>query len=129
MNGLAGLTIMSVTPITPEELQSMLKQNPDLQVVDVRTQEEYQYLGHLPQAKLIPLHELPYAFRVLNSTEDVVVMCQHGVRSVDACYFLEAQGFDRLFNLQNGLEDWPGPLERDVSKFESLINPQQKETP
>lgn len=105
---------MPITPITPEILMQMLADNPRLQVVDVRTPEEYFALGHLPQAKLIPLYELPYQYRVLNAHEAVVVTCQHGVRSVDACFFLQAQGFDKLYNLVEGMCTWTGPLVREI---------------
>lgn len=115
---------MPITHITPPELAEMLAQNPHLQLVDVRTPEEYYCLGHIPQARLIPLYELPYAFRALDAKEPVVVTCQHGVRSMDACYFLESQGFDTLYNLQEGMSTWPGEVIRDVSRLEKMMNPQ-----
>lgn len=117
---------MPITNITPEELQAMLKNNPELQLVDVRTPEEFYCLGHISQAMLLPLYELPYAFRTLDGDADVVVMCQHGIRSIDACYFLQAQGFDRLFNLQEGMSSWMGPVERDLSSYEQLIGPENQ---
>jgi rhodanese-related sulfurtransferase len=76
-------------------------------------------LGHIPQAQLIPISELPYAFRVLNRNEDVVVLCQHGIRSIDACYFLEAQGFDRIYNLIEGMSAWTGEVELDTQSTNS----------
>jgi rhodanese-related sulfurtransferase len=105
---------MAITNITPEQLQAMLEQNPELQLVDVRTHQEFQQLGYIPKARLLPLHELPYAFRVLDPTEAVVVTCQHGRRSVDACHFLEAQGFDKLYNLIEGMSSWTGPLTKET---------------
>lgn len=115
---------MSIINIDPATLADMLTQTPDLQLVDVRTPEEFWFLGHIPQAQLIPLHELPYQFRVLDATQPVVVTCQHGVRSLDASYFLEAQGFDQIFNLQDGMASWPGPVERDTRKLEEQLLPQ-----
>ncbi len=114
---------MPITHINPDQLKCMLAENPKLQLIDVRTPEEYEYLGHIPQARLIPLHELPYAFRVLNPDDDVAVTCQHGVRSMDACFFLQAQGFDKLYNLQEGMSTWDGEIERDISNFEKAFQP------
>jgi len=105
---------MAITHITPEQLLAMLEQDPELQVVDVRTHQEFDALGHIPQARLLPLHELPYGFRALDPLEDVVITCQHGRRSVDACHFLQAQGFDKLYNLIEGMSTWTGPLERET---------------
>lgn len=117
---------MPITHITSEQLEQMLAQNPNLQLIDVRTEEEFQRMGHIASAKLIPFSELPYAYRVLNPQEEVVVVCQRGIRSLDACYFLEAQGFDRIFNVQEGMSSWAGPLDRDVSAYEQLVNPKEQ---
>ncbi len=115
---------MPITHISPEQLLQMLKEAPTIQLVDVRTPEEYQCLGHIPQARLIPLYELPYAYRMLNPDEKVIVTCQHGVRSLDACYFLQAQGFDQIYNLEEGMSTWTGAIERDLSTIEKLVNPE-----
>lgn len=99
---------VTIANISSQQLKQWLEENPELQVLDVRTQEEFDHLGHIPKAKLIPLHELPYAFRMLDKDQELVVMCQHGVRSLDACYFLNSQGFEKLFNLSEGYSGWLG---------------------
>jgi rhodanese-related sulfurtransferase len=101
---------MAFTPIDPAILMSMLETDPDLQVVDVRMPQECLERGYLSQARLIPLHELPYAFRVLDLNKPVVVVCEHGVRSIDACYFLQAQGVKALYSLNGGMSAWTGPV-------------------
>jgi rhodanese-related sulfurtransferase len=113
---------MPITHITPDELKQMLRGTPGLQLVDVRTPDEFAYLGHISQARLIPLSELPYAFRALDPREAVVVTCQHGIRSLDACYFLQAQGFDTLFNLED-MASWTGPVERETLPSQQFVNP------
>ncbi len=117
---------MPITDISPQELEQMLQDQPDLQLIDVRTPQEFYYLGHIAQARLIPIYELPYAFRVLDTTTDVVITCQHGIRSVDACHFLQSQGFDRIYNLQEGMASWEGPVEKDLSAVEQLLHPQEE---
>lgn len=99
---------MSLTNINNDTLKTMLENNPRIQVVDVRTEQEFKTLGHIPKAISIPIHELPYAYRMLEDTEPVVLVCEHGVRSVDAYYFLQAQGYTDLFNLEQGMADWDG---------------------
>jgi rhodanese-related sulfurtransferase len=96
--------------IDAAHVQQLLDEIPNLVVLDVRTEEEFAHLGHLTQAKLIPLHELPYGYRMLEPETPVLVYCQHGVRSVDACYFLNSQGFTQLYNLAGGLSTWTGAL-------------------
>jgi rhodanese-related sulfurtransferase len=43
----------------------------------------------------------------------MVVTCQHGVRSMDACWFLEQAGFDKLYNFTEGMSVWSGAIERE----------------
>lgn len=100
---------MPITHINPQQLVELLENTPELQLIDVRTPEEYVGLGHITQAQLIPLHELPYAFRMLNVEQPVAITCEHGVRSLDASYFLQAQGFETIYNLQEGMSSWQGP--------------------
>lgn len=101
---------MAITSLSAPELTQLLVDTPDCQILDVRNPDEHAAFGVLQNAKLIPLHELPYAFRTLDATLPVVVVCQHGVRSLDASYFLNAQGFTTVYNLDGGMVTWTGPL-------------------
>ncbi len=106
---------MPITQLNAQELQDRLAAEPDCQVIDVRTPEEYLYLGHIASAHLLPLHELPYRFQdQIDPNKDSIIVCQHGVRSMDACAFLQAKGYERLFNLDYGMASWDGPIERDT---------------
>jgi rhodanese-related sulfurtransferase len=64
------------------------------------------------------MHLLPDSLNRLKRDEDLVVVCQHGIRSVAACEFLQANGFNSLYNVMEGMEGWPGDLvlEDDVAQ-------------
>lgn len=100
-----------------QSLESLLPQVTagTLELIDVRTPEEYCYLGHIPGATLIPLHELPQRWTHLDKTKSTILVCEHGVRSMDASYYLIQQGFQRISNLTHGMADWQGP--REFSEF------------
>lgn len=66
-------------------------------VVDVRTPEEYEY-GCVDNTVNIPLQELPYNYEHLRQYENVIVICQSGVRSEYAREFLKRAGFPRVYN-------------------------------
>ena len=38
------------------------------------------------------------------------MICEHGLRSSSACRLLAEHGYGPLYNLDRGLEDWPGPI-------------------
>ena len=79
-------------------------------VLDVRTETEF-LDKHIPGSVLIPLHELEQRLgEVPNSGIPVAILCEHGIRSKSACRLLAEHGFGRLYNVQGGLDTWPGPV-------------------
>jgi rhodanese-related sulfurtransferase len=79
-------------------------------VVDVRTESEYAE-AHIPGSILLPLHELPARVaEVPNGGTPIAIVAEHGLRSSSACSFLVEHGYHLLFNLDGGIERWPGPL-------------------
>lgn len=73
----------------------------EIQVLDVREQEEYDAL-HLEGVTLLPLSELLDRYTELDKAQPYYVICRSGKRSARACQFLEEQGYD-VTNVQGGL--------------------------
>lgn len=79
----------------------------ELTVVDVRTPGEYAS-GHLPGALNIPLDELDRAVPALQEAAgrgELLMVCQSGGRSANACARLAAHGVPAL-TLGGGTDDW-----------------------
>lgn len=57
---------------------------------------------HLPQARNIPLTTLPEVMDELAKEQPHYVICQHGIRSEQACDFLQRQGFN-VINVSDGM--------------------------
>ncbi|WP_373531267.1 rhodanese-like domain-containing protein [Vampirovibrio sp.] len=100
---------MTVTPLTNEQLVQLMAQEPDLLLLDVRTPQEYWGLGHIPGARLLPMHEIPEQMLTLSPEQKTVVICEHGVRSANASHYLAHNGFSALWNLTAGMAEWNGP--------------------
>ena len=73
----------------------------EIQVLDVREQEEYDAL-HLDGVSLLPLSELLDRYTELDKAKPYYVICISGKRSARACQFLEEQGYD-VTNVQGGM--------------------------
>ena len=73
----------------------------EIQVLDVREQEEYDAL-HLDGVTLLPLSELLDRYTELDKAKPYYVICRSGKRSARACQFLEEQGYD-VTNVQGGM--------------------------
>lgn len=98
---------MAVKNIAPAALAAWLKDVARGQplLLDVREPWEYQTV-RLENSLLMPLRELPTKFSELDATADVVVICHHGGRSLQAATFLERQGFASVHNLAGGVDAW-----------------------
>lgn len=101
----------SFRTIDHEEARRLLGTG-EVTVLDVRTPGEYEQLGHIPHAWLLPVDLIASAPAVLPKEDrPVLVYCEHGVRSVAASRLLSAAGIDHVLNLAGGLAVWTGPRE------------------
>ena len=85
-------------------------------VIDARNKNEFNK-GHLSGAILIPLPDIKEHPEKLEKYEgkSLVIYCQSGSRSNEACQHLSKQGFVNLFNLDGGILAWQEanlPLEK-----------------
>lgn len=81
--------------------------DPAVQVLDVRSQEEYDE-GHIAGAKLVDVNDTAFvekALAVLDPQRQVAVYCRSGRRSARAASLLTARGL-RVTNLEGGVIAW-----------------------
>jgi phage shock protein E len=82
-------------------------------LVDVRTGEEYES-GHLPGALHIPYDEMEERHTEIaqHQARPILLICRSGRRSVFAAEVLVEQGFQQLYNLEGGMLEWTGEVEK-----------------
>jgi rhodanese-related sulfurtransferase len=90
--------------IDAEQLEQ-LRQTGELSLLDVRTDPEVAR-GLIAGAKHIPLNQLPDRYEELDRQAMLVVYCQSGARSAQACAWLAERGFAQVQNLEGGLLAW-----------------------
>jgi rhodanese-related sulfurtransferase len=89
--------------ISPAEGYAKLQQGSFF--LDVRTQPEWnQY--HVKGSTLIPLEQLAARLNELPKNQDIVVVCQTGVRSQSGATLLQQAGFPRVHYVSGGLQAW-----------------------
>src|ERR1700755_2200761 len=88
--------------ITPTELKARLDAGDDIQLIDVREQNEYDFCK-IEGAKHIPLGQVMQRMDEIDPTRDTVVHCRSGARSANAINALMRSGFTgSLTNLPRG---------------------------
>jgi rhodanese-related sulfurtransferase len=84
-------------------------------LVDVRDPEEFAY-ARLPDAQLIPLHELAARVGEVPEGRDVVVYCHHGIRSLPGAAILNAAG-RRATSLRGGIDAWSRLIDPKLPRY------------
>jgi len=83
------------------------KSSEELQILDVRTPEEYQS-EHIHDAINVNVRDPDFENQISTFKEDmpVLVYCRSGVRSESAASILASKGFKEIYNMQGGIESW-----------------------
>ncbi len=95
--------VKGIQSITTEQLKGMLGSK-DVSFIDVRTPAEFKS-SHIRQFDNIPLGS---DLSRLPRDKEVVVICQSGMRSSQACKQLKKLGYEKITNVRGGMSAWRG---------------------
>lgn len=90
--------VKGIRSISTAELKGILN-DPDKVLIDVRTPGEYKSNG-LKQFKNMPLGS---DLSKLPKEKEIVVICQSGMRSMQACKQLKKLGYQKITNVRGGM--------------------------
>lgn len=114
-NDPAVFDVRGAPSITVRETSARLQQaERDALLLDVR--EVYEFVPrHATGAVNIPMSQLQARVGEVPQDREVLVICEHGNRSVDVTRFLRSRGVARALNVDGGTEEWEQaglPMER-----------------
>lgn len=98
----------TIRTVNATEFNQLLENSKPIQLVDVRTPEEFQN-EHIPGAILIDVKSADFnrlAEEKLNKELPVAVYCRSGMRSLKAANQLKEKGFKPIYNLKGGFIEW-----------------------
>jgi hydroxyacylglutathione hydrolase len=103
----AGFNTDTVPQISIDDLDSLIRKENQLQIVDVRRPPEYES-GHVPRAFHAPLSNLEASADglPLDRSKPTAVICAGGYRSSAATSILQSHGFSSLLNVTGGTSAW-----------------------
>ena len=103
--------------ITATELKSRLDAVEDAPfLLDVREPREFAYC-RIEGAILIPLGELARRVDELPAEREVVAICHHGARSLQAAAFLQQSRGLEVVNLQGGVAAWARDVDPSMKQY------------
>ena len=103
---------------TVDELKGKRERGEEFLLLDVRTEDELA-LARIEPCRHIPLHELPARAGELEPwrESEIVVMCHHGVRSMQARDYLAGCGFRNVRNLTGGIDAYSAAADNRVPRY------------
>ncbi|MDH5355803.1 MAG: rhodanese-like domain-containing protein [Gammaproteobacteria bacterium] len=85
-------------------------------LLDVREPWEFE-ICHLPNSVNIPMNQIPQQLDLVRAAEECVVICHHGVRSMQVINFLIQQSCNNLINLDGGVNAWAHQVDQDMALY------------
>ena len=87
-------------------------------LLDVREQIEYD-TACVVGSSLIPMSEISERLNELEPYRDhhVVVMCHHGMRSLQVTHALRQAGFDQSQSMAGGIDQWSEQIDPTVPRY------------
>ena len=101
--------------VTVQELKSMIDNNDDFQLIDVREPFEYE-VSNLNGLN-IPLAGILIEADKVSKDIPVIIQCRSGKRSAQAVMMLEQQGYTNLSNLQGGILAWKEEIDPELDVY------------
>jgi rhodanese-related sulfurtransferase len=103
--------------VAPEDLKTMLSGVDQPFLLDVREPWETSAAG-FPGAHTMPMGEVPSrAFHELDPDGRIVVICHHGIRSLNVANWLRTQGFEQTQSLRGGIDAWSRNVDPAVGRY------------
>lgn len=105
--------------ITPKEAKERLGEGNRAALIDVREAEEFA-IARIEGAKLVPMQSVPGRIQELEGISDecdLLVLCHHGVRSLQVVAWLRERGIENCFSITGGIDRWSREIDPAVPQY------------
>lgn len=102
--------------ISPEQAAALLGGD-EVRFVDVREPWEFQTASIAGTIRM-PMGDVPSrAHQELDPEERLIILCHHGMRSMNVAVWLRNQGFEKAQSLQGGIDAWSLTVDPTVPRY------------
>jgi len=102
--------------ISPPEAAILLREN-KAKLIDVR--EPWEFATALIDGSVqMPMGDVPArAHQEFDPDERLIVVCHHGMRSMNVTVWLRNQGFEQAQSLRGGIDAWSAEVDPGVGRY------------
>ena len=104
------------TSIDVIAFDEMRKSKPHYNILDVREYFEWD-ICHIQGSSNIPMNLIDECIEEISKTVPTVVVCHHGVRSMNVIHYLKTKGYNNLINLEGGIHAWATEVDTNMAKY------------
>lgn len=104
--------------LAAQEASRLVKGN-EAVLIDVREPEEYA-VARIDGARLVPMQSVPAELQKLEALADestLLVVCHHGVRSLQVVSWLRGQGVGNSYSVAGGIDRWSQEVDPAVPRY------------
>lgn len=102
--------------ISVQQVAERLKSQPRPKLLDTREQPEFDIV-HLPGSVLVTQEVLDDLLQNGDRNAEMICICHHGIRSLNAVRFLRQQGFVNCRSMRGGLEAWALEIDQTMRRY------------
>lgn len=101
-----------VVNLDSESFEKQFKEDKESVLIDTRTPAEYND-GHIPNSILMDMMSPDFSDEVekLDKSKSYYLYCRSGNRSYHAGRMMKNLGFEKVYNLEDGIISWHGEIE------------------
>jgi rhodanese-related sulfurtransferase len=102
--------------ISPEAAATLLRDK-HARLIDVRELWEFE-TARIENSVLMPMGDVPgRAHQELDPDERLIIVCHHGMRSLNVAVWLRNQGFEQAQSLTGGIDQWATDVDPSMSRY------------
>ena len=106
----------TIEQLAPAQVKEKLAEQADLKLLDVRELFEYE-TAHIEGSILATQEMADEILKTWEKDTPIICYCHHGMRSQQACQFLQSQGFTTLYNMTGGIDAWSQEIDPDLPRY------------
>ncbi len=104
------------TQILPAEVAARLRSGEQIPLIDVRSREEWDAV-HIDGATFFTQELMQEIMSEWPKDREIIFVCHHGVRSLDAASYFEGHGFEHVRSMKGGIDAWSVEVNPELSRY------------
>jgi len=102
--------------ISAEELAERLRAGDQIPLIDVRSREEWEAV-HIDGATFFTQELMQEMMSEWPKDREIVFVCHHGVRSLDAASYFAGHGFEHVRSMTGGIDAWSVEVDPELPRY------------